>query len=388
MSKENITAEEIMETKEVVNETVSEEVEKEEGKVINITPEDFKNTVNEQIEMFRRRTVNLTSKRKTKKTFSSEKIIGDEYDEIIEDGARRELEYKLLSDSAKAGKPKILKGRVFGIEEVTVGTEKTYKVLVNFIPDPKVKRSEEKSSEYQIEIPAPHFFFYDEEKYKGPLGYELLKKELRDRNNALIDFIVYDITADNTSVIASRVAAMQLRSYEYYLGPRKQIEVGSVCIANVVRVGRHGLTAEVLGANCYISNDELDWNHITAANDVFDVGDKIKVRIKEIQTVQTIIYGTKYIHVNVVASRKDAMENPAIKYFDVFNIGQTVTGIVTMRLHTGEYFVKIGNRMTCKCKPPSFGTPELGQECSVYIKDKNRENHTITGAITYLGKLQ
>ena len=81
-----------------------------------------------------------------------------------------------------------------------------------------------------------------------------------------------------------------------------------------------------------------------------------------------------------------AMQNPMDKYFDTFEKGQRVAGKITQRLDTGEYFVTLGGRVTCKCKPPQFGRAEVGQECIVTIKTKNLEDKTFTGAFSYLGR--
>ena len=67
---------------------------------------------------FMRRSIQIPGKRKRRATFKDdEAIIGDENHEMDTLGSAKKREYDLLSDSAKATKPKVLWGRVFGIEE-------------------------------------------------------------------------------------------------------------------------------------------------------------------------------------------------------------------------------------------------------------------------------
>jgi len=337
---------------------------------------------------FFRRTITLASKRGRRKVFHQERVIGDEYGEIETEGSQRKKEYDILSDSAKASKPKILTGRVYGVEPIEVDKGiKTVYAKVNLICDPSIKKEEEEPSLYTVNIPAQMFFFNDNpEKYEGAEGFELLYRDMQARTGSLVNFIVYNVQANDDNVLASRIGAMQLKSYDMYLGKNKQIEVGSIALGNVTYVGKYGIQCEICGAECYIPNEELSWNHISAANNVFEVGDKVKVKILSIDTAKVKVYGRNYSYIKVTASIKQASPNPAEKYFNTFVENAKYNGVIQMRLDTGEYFVNLGGRMTCKCKAPSFGSPRIGQECVVTIIKKNHENKTINGIITYLGR--
>lgn len=406
MANENPEVLEENTTEEVVEETTKKKAKKAEAAVEEaVTEEDLKEVENaeetpeqkeadKKAEMFKenitmedaffRRTITLASKRGRKKAFKSEKIVGDEDGELETVGTQRKKEYDLLSDSAKASKPKILRGRVFGVEpvEVTKGIKTVY-AKVNLIVDPK----NEQPSLYTVNIPAPMFFIYEnQEKYEGAEGFDLLYRDMQARTGSLVEFIVYDVQADDDNVLASRVGAMQIRSYDRYLGRNKQIEVGTLALGNVTYVGRHGLMCEISGAECYIPNEEVSWNYISAANDVYEVGDKVKVRILSIDTDKIKIYNNNYSFVKVTASIKQAMPNPAEKYFDNFVEGARYNGTIEMRLDTGEYFVTLGGRMSCKCKAPSFGNPYIGQNCMVMVRKKDREKKTLSGTIMHLGR--
>ena len=346
-------------------------------------------------DMFWRRTINLPSRRQIKKAFKAEKIVGDEYGEIMTEGKQRELEFQVLSDSAKTDRPKILVGRIRGVEPYTdsKGRIVNYEAKVSLIMNPQdpetralMKKGAEPASLYSIYIPAPMLFvFRKPENFEGPNGLENLYKEMKSRINSIIDFVVYRVDPSDDRVIGSRLRAMQLKSARHYLSARhKDVFPGTKAYARVTYVGNAGIQAEVLGAECFIPNDELSWLHINSASDKFHVGDSIAVVVKTIETDKTVAYGRDYSFIRITASAKEATDNPLKKHGKDYCIGGDYEGIVTYRQSTAWYFVTLGGQIDCKCKAPSFNTPYLGQQCSVIIKEKKPEG--LEGAFTYLGK--
>lgn len=347
-----------------------------------------------QEDMFLRRSIVLPeNKRKIRKAFKSEEIIGDEDGEIMTEGRQREMEYQLLSDSAKSQRPKILTGRITGIEAVEIGNSRTYEAKVSLIANPRdeniralMRVGKEPASIYSIYIPAPMLFFYrNPARYEGEEGQNHLFKDMKSRIGSIIDFVVYRVSPDDDRVIGSRIRAMQLKSQQYYLNPRtKKVEPGSICKARVTSVGVLGIFADVLGAECFIANEELSWQHFNAALDEYDVGDLIKVKVKTIETDKSVIYGREYSYVSITASVRDAEPRPIDKYGAKFTIGSTYDGVVTYRHQTGLYYVRLSNQIDCVCKPPAFNTPHIGQKCSVVITDKTKDG--IRGNFSYLGR--
>ena len=287
------------------------------------------------MDQFIRRTVHLPSRRAIRQAFEEEEIIGDEYDEVESEGAQRALEYQQLSDSAKAKKPKRLLGRVTGIEPVYGSDNKiiTYEAKVSFIMNPQdptvkaqLKKKEEPKSIYSVYIPAPVFFFQRKpELFEGPEGLKNLHRAMKNKTNALIDFVVYDISADDKRVIGSRTRAMQLKAYDYYLDPRNPnpIKPGKKCAARITEVGVLGVTVEICGAETFISNDDLSWLHINNAKDEFKVGQTVKAIVKTIEIGKVDLAGKPNPYVAITASVKEATEKPLKKHGDEYKLMAT-----------------------------------------------------------------
>lgn len=349
---------------------------------------------------FMRRSIQIPGKRKRRATFKDdEAIIGDENHEMDTLGSAKKREYDLLSDSAKATKPKVLWGRVFGIEELEMAGQKVPFAVCNLIAEKasNIRTDREiRSAIYKIRIPAPMFFIYDEAEYEGDEGYANLKKKMDMRVGSVVEFVVYNISMDDTEVLASRVSAMQILSYDAYLGKNKMIEPGKKVKGNITYINRHGILVDCFGAEFFIGYNELSWRYIENALDQseFKIGGPVVVRIKSMETAKKEIFGHVYPYMKVTGSVKDAYENPNKIYFDKYKEFQKYRGQIAFRLPQGAYIVNLGsefegingNKATCICKAPSddFGGPAyVGQNCTVVIQQKNPENYNISGAFVY-----
>ena len=350
------------------------------------TAKEFQDSSNEE-DVFLRRSIHLPGKRVLRKTFEQEEIIGDEFDEIVSDGKQRELEYQVLSDSAKAKSPKRLLGRVKGIEPVYGADNKilTYEAKVSLIMNPEkpeikalMKEKKEPTSIYSVYIPAPMFFFMRRpEQFEGPEGMRNLLRVMRSKINAIVEFVVYDIRPDDNRVIGSRIRAMQLKAHEYYLDPRtKKIAPGTKAYARVTETGQSGITVEVCGAECFIHNSELSWLHLNNASEMFKVGQSIPVVVKSVDVGKIEVNGRNTAFVDITASVKEAKKNPMELYDADYNIGAMYPGVVTYRLPEGLYIVRIDDKVECICYPPAFGTPGIGTEVSITLKDKGPKGYT------------
>ena len=348
----------------------------------------------DMMDQFLRRTVHLPSRRAIKEAFTDEEVIGDEFDEIESEGAKRALEYQQLSDSAKAKRPKRLLGRVTGIEPLYDSENRlySYEAKVSFIMNPQdpeikslIKKNEEPKSIYSIYIPAPVFFFQRKpELFEGPEGLKNLYRAMKNKTNALIDFVVYDISADDKRVIGSRIRAMQLKAYEYYLDPRntRQIKPGKVAAARITEVGVLGVTVDICGAETFIPNDDLSWLHINNAKDIYKVGQTIKAVVKTVELGKIELAGKPNPYVAITASAKEATKKPLEAHGDEYKLMGVYPGKVVYRLPSGKYIVRLDDRIEVICYPPKFGTPRIGEDCSVFVKDKNEVG--FVGDFTYI----
>lgn len=383
-----------------------EDFVKEEKPVIesNISKEDAAEFEKEStlLDAFLRRSITLPGRKKRRETFrEEERIIGDESGEIETFNSMKKKEYEILSDSAKSAKPKVLYGRVDGVEEIEIGGGiKSAMAICHLVSDNKADLNTErelKSSIYKIKIPAPMFFIFNREEYFTPEGYDMLKKNLDMRVGAIVEFVVYDINMAEEDVLASRIRAMQIISYDYYLSDKAQVKPGAIAKGYIQYINSRGIVVDVLGSDCFIPNEELAWKFIGNALEArqdFAVGKAVPVRIKSVEKASVEINGQRYPYIKTTGSIKDAKQNPNKMFFDKYVIGQKYVGTIAYRLATGEYIVNLGagsinngDRATCICKAPAIelgGTPYPGQQCSVAIISKNNENYRFGGAITYL----
>ena len=333
---------------ETVEDVVSEagEAMRSQARNEEVTAEDAEKFIREseeEFDFFRRSIVVPETKRGRNKMMAKlfdENIIGDEDGDVETEKRQRQREYDIMAASVKVKPALPLTGRVIGVEKVQYGSMSTYEAIVSLITDPKdpktremIKERREPVSAYKIHIPAPQFFFYYNAKdYDKPEDMRWLKKQMESRIGAIVDFVVYSIAPDDINVLASRIRAMQLISHRYYLGPRKQVQAGSICKGRVVSVGTSGIICEVLGAEVSIAAKDLSWTRMIAASDEFKVGDLVPVMVKSFGTTSTNLYGREFGYVQIEASVKDARasrENAILS--DKYLVGNIYTGTITGR---------------------------------------------------------
>lgn len=398
---ENEETEDLADEDEVTKDNfVKGEMPNEKSTVTDEDAESFQKESNDMAD-FLRRSITLPGRRKQRATFREEEhIVGDDNDEIETTASMRRKEYEILAASAKATKPKVLYGRVFGCEEIEFGDTKTVQAVCHLITD---KRSdintdrELRSNIYKICIPAP-MLFINRKEHMGPEGYDALKKQVEMRIGSIVEFIVYDLKMDEINVLASRVNAMQILSYDYYLGRKAQIKVDTLAKGYITYVNQRGVVVDVFGAEFFIPRQEIAWKYI--ANPLMEeelcrVGKAVPVRIKSIKSERAQIYNMNVPYLDVTGSIKDGKENPNVTKFDKYVLGQKYSARIAYVLPTGEYICNLIDKGTegsedcavCLCKPPQVqlgGTPTLHSECTVAIIDKDNKTHQMAGAITYI----
>lgn len=362
----------------------------------------------ELADAFFRRSISLPGSRRgfknaARKAFGeTEDIIGDDNGELNTYARLKKIEYDILSGSANSLKPKPLYGVVSGIEEMQVAGSsiKTIMVVCHLIAANAADINtdkEIKSAIYKIRIPAPLFFIDETGRYSSPEAYEDLRYNMSMRIGSIIEFVVYNISLEDEDVLASRLSAMQVISYDNYLGRRARIKTGSLVKGRIVYVNKDGVVADVMGADVFIRRDELTWRYLTDLSEEkeFRVGSPILVRVTAIDTAKTEVYGKEYSYVKIKASAKDAKENPNKMYFNKYEIGQKYSGYIAYHLKQGPYIVNLGEKgygvngeqPTCVCKAPAMdlgGVPYINQRCVVAIVAKDEASFRINAAFTHM----
>ena len=74
------------------------------------------------------------------------------------------------------------------------------------------------------------------------------------RVGSVVEFVVYNISMDDTEVLASRVSAMQILSYDAYLGKNKMIEPGKKVKGNITYIMEFWLTVSAQNSSLDITN--------------------------------------------------------------------------------------------------------------------------------------
>lgn len=379
------------------------EQEIEESGVENVDPDLFMQETM-ILDSFAKRSVTLPeSKKRLKQAFKDEEIIGDETGEIETYAKLKKKEYDILIDSAKSVKPKVLYGRIDGIEEVQMGSLKILEIVAHLAAAERNDLNTEreiKSNIYKIKIPAQMLGFYNHEKYDNPENFDSFKTMLNMRIKSIIEFVVYNVDPTEEDVLASSVTAKQLLQYDWYLGKRAKIKPGVKAKGHITYICSKGIIVNVMGAETFIKNSELRWgfcNNPLEEKENFYIGKSVPVRITSVKTSHCEILGKSYPYVSITGSIKDAMPNPNVINFEKYQRGQKYFGVIAYHLITGEYIVRLGaeksgvngDGVVCMCKPPAieFGaSPYIGQEVNVIILRKNEDKHTMVGAFSFMDK--
>lgn len=157
---------------------------------------------------------------------------------------------------------RILTSRITGIED------EYYKIQNENIPCAIVWYEEIK-----ILIPSTH------------LGISKTNKSMiRGMLGAEIDFIVMEIDTISNIAIASRVEAMKLRS-ELELS---KLKVNDNVKVRIIAVGVKHIIVELYGKEVAMKADTLQHTYITNCKDIYNVGESLKVKIKNMDIAKDI----------------------------------------------------------------------------------------------------
>ena len=151
---------------------------------------------------------------------------------------------------------RILTGKISGIED------EYYKIRNESIPCAIVWYEDIK-----ILIPSTHL---------GPA--ELNKSMIRGMLGAEIDFIIVELDIVSNIAIASRKAAMELRS-ELELS---KLKINDTVKVRILAVGIKHIIVELYGKEVIIKAENLQHTYILNCKDLYSPGSHLKVRIKNI----------------------------------------------------------------------------------------------------------
>lgn len=111
------------------------------------------------------------------------------------------------------------------------------------------------------------------------------KKALRNFIGSEIKFIILESDKTTNTAVASRKKAMErIKNIQ-----QKKYQAGDIVFAKIVAVWNKYVTIECLGVDIKLKISDLEYGYVANLNNLYQVGDKIKVIIKQIEQEKNIL---------------------------------------------------------------------------------------------------
>lgn len=111
------------------------------------------------------------------------------------------------------------------------------------------------------------------------------KKNIRNLIGSEIKFIILESDKLTNTAVASRIKAMErIKNIQ-----QKKYQTGDVVFAKVISVWHKYIVVECLGIDIRLKISDLEYGYVANLENLYQVGDKIKVKIKEIDTEKGIL---------------------------------------------------------------------------------------------------
>ncbi len=216
---------------------------------------------------------------------------------------------------------------------------------------------------------------------RSPSGDEyasLMKRQsqvLSTMLGAEVDFMVKGLDSKAKAVIASRKDAMLRKRKTFYLDTdaagMPRVYAGRVVQARVIAVAEKVVRVEVFGVECSILARDLSWDWIGDARDRFSVGDKILVRIQEVnvESLEEITLRADVRSVSNTTSR-ERLKLCRIEGKYAGTVTDVRRGVVYIRLNNGVNAVAhacYDYRMPGKKDDVSFAVTRIDEESGIAI---------------------
>ena len=268
-----------------------------------------------------------------------------------------------LVESQKTGR--ILSGIIQGVEQTSDHPPRSLAVVYH--------------GEFKVIIPAEEAVDPPDD-YRGRTPEEVHHYMLTKRLGAEVDYIVKGMDAESGLAVGSRLEAMRARRKEFFFATDREgnnlIHSGVVAEARIVSVIRAGIFVDLFGLEIYIPLKELSYQRWLDAAAHFQPGQRVLVKVLEIERIDKT-------QVKVLASVKQAGENPYEKALRKYAVGNRYVGTVSM-VDANGVFVALDGGIDCLCSYPKRGRPPRGARVTVRIIGINKESNRIWGAITHV----
>lgn len=335
---------------------------------------------------FRGKKVAPITRSERRRMYAGERIVTED-GEISAETEATDLKEDILELAASAKSQRILEGRIIGCRDIdgSTATKRSMAVV------------EYGHKTCQVLIPDFVLFHYDYKETLDETTQRNVKRRIENMLGASIKFVVKHLDQKNRVAYADRLKAMENISWNNYVretregGPR--VIPGMIAQATVIAVSWGYIIVNVLGSDTRIVKSECSWGFVEDCRTMFDVNDKVNVKILGVKENTVKKSGNEiYNLVFTSCSVKQATSDPVLKYFGDYAEGgkyvATVTGVNDIGV-----FVNIDDKVPALVAFPKYGDlPTPGEQRIVQITGKeildvpqedgtNKQTHRIFGVI-------
>lgn len=220
----------------------------------------------------------------------------------------------------------------------------------------------------------------------GPSTGKQFRDEMQRLNRLLgnmlgaeIDFVIRGIASAERKAVASRRDAMLRKRQTFYFGTDAEgmyrIHEGRIVQARVIAVAEKVIRVEAFGVECSIPARDLAWDWMGDAHERYAVGDKILIRIQEVQrgSVENVRIRADVRSLNPDAGRA-ALDKCQLQSKYIGRITDVRRGVVFIRLTNGA------NAVAHPCF--DYRTPGKHDDVSFVVTAIDEERGVATGIIT------
>lgn len=230
---------------------------------------------------------------------------------------------------------------------------------------------------FRIVIPLKEMFFDFSTNLHGDEYKEAVMRYNKLMNSMLgaeIDFVVRGIDSKARSVVASRKEAMYKKRQTFYMETDEngmfRIYEDRIVQARVTAVAEKAIRVEIFGVDCAMPVKDLSWDWLGDAGERFSIGDKILVRIKEVERESIKDIYVRADARSVTDNRTDNLSSCKIQGKYAGRVTDTHKGVVYIRLSNGVNAMAhscLDRRMPGKKDDVSFVVTAIEEERGVAL---------------------
>lgn len=230
---------------------------------------------------------------------------------------------------------------------------------------------------FRIVIPLKEMFFDFPTNLHGDEYKEAVMRYNKLMNSMLgaeIDFVVRGIDSKARSVVASRKEAMYKKRQTFYMETDEngmfRIYEDRIVQARVTAVAEKAIRIEIFGVDCAMPVKDLSWDWLGDAGERFSIGDKILVRIKEVERESIKDIYVRADARSVTDNRTDNLSSCKIQGKYAGRVTDTHKGVVYIRLSNGVNAIAhscLDRRMPGKKDDVSFVVTAIEEERGVAL---------------------